>query len=314
MRVEVQLSDRSRIHVVVVNYRSVAHLRACLSSLRPTEVDTIVVLDNGSGADELDQLRELERVDTRLRVVAGKENVGFGAGVNRAVALGAYAPDDHLWILNPDTVVQLDAPGLLSHALHEGADIVSPLILTGDPETVWFAGGVVDERRGVTRHFGEGQRPPLGPCDVFATSFVTGAAPMMTTRTWRALGGFREDLFLYWEDADLCRRAREAGRVLRVVPNARVWHAQGASSEDSPGGNGPAFYYFNQRNRVLVCGPAVGAWRLVAVTGLRETLRLLVRPLLLERSGRLTKASASVKGVRDGLAGRTGRGSLRETR
>lgn len=309
--VEDQLSQRSGIHVIVVNYRSVTYLRACVSGLLLTEIDSLLVLDNASGRDEIDELRALEQSDSRVHVVESEENVGFGAGVNRAVELGGYALQDHLWILNPDTRVRPDAPGLLSRAIHDGAHIVSPLILTGSPPTVWFAGGAVDERRGVTRHFGEGEDPPPWPSDVFATSFVTGAAPMMSMATWHALGGFREDLFLYWEDADLCRRATDAGLVMRVVPDARVWHAQGASSADSSGGNGSTFYYYNQRNRILVCGPRAGAWRLVAVTGLRETLRLLVRPLVLERSGRLAKLSASTNGVRDGLRGRTGPGPTR---
>jgi GT2 family glycosyltransferase len=190
---------------------------------------------------------------------------------------------------------------------------VSPLLITGSPATVWFAGGVVDERRGVTRHFREGEVPPEKPSKAFDTSFITGAAPMMRMGTWSALGGFREDLFLYWEDADLCRRAVASGLSLQVVPDARVWHAQGGSSADSPRGNGPAFYYFNQRNRLLVCGPRAGAAKVAAVTGLRETVRLLVKPLLLERSGRGQKVAASVRGIRDGLAGRTGRGSFRHS-
>ena len=131
---------------------------------------------------------------------------------------------------------------------------------------------------------------------------------MMSAQTWHALGGFREDLFLYWEDADLCRRAVDAGLVLQVVPDARVWHAQGVSSAGGRTGNGPAFYYYNQRNRVLICGGRVGKWRLVAVTGLRETLRLLAKPLLVERSARWVTFAASLRGLRDGLQGKKGRG------
>lgn len=302
--------DRARIHVIAVNYHSAGALRRCLATLLPTPVDAITVLDNGSGPADVAALRELERTDGRVRVIAHDENVGFGAGVNRAVKLAAPAPEDHLWILNPDTTVHPDAPALLSDELRRGADIVSPLIVTGQPETTWFAGGRVDERRGETRHFGEGSPPPRDHVAPFDTPFITGAAPMLTARTWARLGGFREDLFLYWEDADLSRRARELGLTLTVVPQARVWHEQGTSSAGGRGGNGPPFYYYNQRNRVLVCSPAAGAWRMVAVTGLRETLRLVVKPLLLETSPRWPKVVASVRGLRDGLAGRTGRGPV----
>lgn len=302
------MSNRARVHVVVVNHRSVEEFRGCLASLLPTRVATITVLDNASGGDEVDQLRDLARADDRVRVIAHPENVGFGAGVNAAIEHVPAEPGDHLWILNPDTIVNQDAPTLLSEALLDGADLVSPLILTGNsPEVVWFAGGAADLRHGVTRHHREGEAPPAESGEPFATNFITGAALMITARAWAALDGFREDLFLYWEDADLCRRAVAAGFRLRVVPRARVWHAQGASSADDHGGNGPAFYYYNQRNRVVVCGPEVGGpWRLVAVTGVRETLRLLAKPVLLETRPRGAKFVASVRGLRDGLAGRTG--------
>ena len=44
------------------------------------------------------------------------------------------------------------------------------------------------------------------------------------------IGGFDEDFFLYFEDADLCRRALKAGMAIRYVPQAVVTHIGGASS------------------------------------------------------------------------------------
>ena len=62
-------------------------------------------------------------------------------------------------------------------------------------------------------------------------SFVTGAAMMMHISTFELIGGFREDLFLYWEDVDLSLRAGRAGVRMELVPDARVWHAEGGSAE-----------------------------------------------------------------------------------
>jgi GT2 family glycosyltransferase len=44
------------------------------------------------------------------------------------------------------------------------------------------------------------------------------------------VGGFDERYFLYWEDADLCRRLRQRGYSIRYVPSARVAHPGGASA------------------------------------------------------------------------------------
>jgi hypothetical protein len=45
-----------------------------------------------------------------------------------------------------------------------------------------------------------------------------------------AVGGFDERYFLYWEDADVCRRLRARGHSIRHVPAARVIHTGGGSS------------------------------------------------------------------------------------
>ena len=54
------------------------------------------------------------------------------------------------------------------------------------------------------------------------------------------LGGFDEDFFLYFEDADLCRRALRAGMAIRYVPDAVVTHIGGGSSSED--------YHFGPRH------------------------------------------------------------------
>jgi GT2 family glycosyltransferase len=45
-----------------------------------------------------------------------------------------------------------------------------------------------------------------------------------------AVHGFDERFFLYWEDADLCRRLRAKGYHVRYVPGASAIHRVGQSS------------------------------------------------------------------------------------
>jgi GT2 family glycosyltransferase len=58
---------------------------------------------------------------------------------------------------------------------------------------------------------------------------------MMLARreVWQALGGFRDDFFIYGEDTDLCFRAGRAGYRITVVPAARVRHLPGAGGPPS---------------------------------------------------------------------------------
>jgi len=60
--------------------------------------------------------------------------------------------------------------------------------------------------------------------------WVSGACMLVRRDAFDRVGGFDERFFLYWEDADLCRRLRGAGWRVRYQPAARVVHLVGRSS------------------------------------------------------------------------------------
>ncbi|TDS82631.1 glycosyltransferase family 2 protein [Nesterenkonia aurantiaca] len=286
----------------IVNYRSSTYLEACLNSLAEAGVDRAAVVDNYSSDEERAEVRKVaERSQITVTVVLSDSNPGFGAAVNRAVRALKALETDLIWIVNPDAVVTREAAvGLSSRILHGRVDVVSPLIVTGDPVTpsVWFGGGHIDTRAGRTihLHLGDDPRTLSGLQDV---TFVTGAAPMLMAKTFDALGGFREDLFLYWEDADLSRRATAADMRLAVDLDSIVWHAVGGSGDAE--GRSAAYYRFMQRNRLIVCSRWTSRWNLVIGMGSVETVKLLLRPLK-ERFGRFEKFQAGVAGLLDGFA------------
>jgi GT2 family glycosyltransferase len=47
---------------------------------------------------------------------------------------------------------------------------------------------------------------------------------------FRAVGGFDEDFFLYWEEVELCHRIKKAGFAIHALPSAKVRHVGGAST------------------------------------------------------------------------------------
>jgi GT2 family glycosyltransferase len=61
--------------------------------------------------------------------------------------------------------------------------------------------------------------------------WISGACMLARREALAAVGGFDERYFLYWEDADLCRRLRAAGWTARYVPHAVVVHRVGGSSQ-----------------------------------------------------------------------------------
>ena len=56
---------------------------------------------------------------------------------------------------------------------------------------------------------------------------------LFRSEAFAAVGGFDERYFLYYEDADICRRLQGAGRPVVYVPAAEVVHdARRASRRD----------------------------------------------------------------------------------
>lgn len=288
------------------------YLQDCLNSLDTLAECQVTVLDNGSGEDEVALLTELLAGFPNAKLATSVENLGFGAGVNLAARAADIQQDDLVWVLNPDTTVAPNAAGILEKSiLDDRADIVSPLIASGptDDERIWFAGGGIDVKRGRSYHARHGRPLDQAPRDEFSSGFITGAAPMFRGSAWLELGGFREDLFLYWEDADLSLRASALGQRLVVIPAARIWHREGGSSSQRSGLSA-TYYYYAQRNRLVVCSDGLRRTKLAFFDGWLETARLLLKPLLKERDHRLRKFLASLAGLTAGLRGQTGRAAL----
>jgi N-acetylglucosaminyl-diphospho-decaprenol L-rhamnosyltransferase len=196
-----------------------AALRGLGEQTRPVDV---VVVDNGSA----DGSRELvEREFPEVEVVALGRNLGFGPALNRAVEL---RPADPVILLNNDAVPEARFVEALLETAAMGAEMVAGVTLqVGDGGRIDSAGVVADRTlMGFDYLHGEplaalaGAAPPLGP---------TGGAALYRHASFRAVGGFDDRIFLYYEDLDLALRMRAAGARCELAGEARAAHAYSAS-------------------------------------------------------------------------------------
>lgn len=297
-----------RVGVVVVNYASSLYLEGLLASLTDEPVVRILVWDNYSSQVECSALNSLQAAYPKVTLQCCPVNLGFGAGVNAAIELLASKGQhyDYFWILNPDVTVRPGAlAALVSSAIEHGCEIISPLILIAGTQRVWFAGGTIKARAGRSIHRGIGKEQEESLRDYSEVSFVTGAAPLIRADAWLRLGGFAERYFLYCEDADLSMRAADLGLAQGVEPRAVVEHAEGGSSKGS-GTKSPTFYYYTQRNRLLLYGQRYSKIRVLLGSGLLETLRLTLLTMRPPSGGAWRRLQASLVGIMAGMAGEDG--------
>ena len=241
-RGERELRAARRIHegmlsAIVVAYKTPAELAAAVASLRAQSrpPEEIIVVDNGSADGEpLPRLAELDGAT----VVRSPSNDGFGAGCNRGART---ASGDELLVMNADVVLSADALRSLSDRLNSDARIaaVGPRMMSaGDVQLSarsfpTVRTGLLGRRSPLTRALGSARRHPREFRHVFGgagdVDWVSGACMLLRGQAFREVGGFDEDYFLYWEDADLCRRLGGKGWRVAYEPAAVVHHVTGAS-------------------------------------------------------------------------------------
>lgn len=236
-----------QVSALLVNYNSGFELRRALQSIadenvgRPWEA---VVVDNASTDSSSNIVDEFA---PPARLLRNAENVGFARGINQALAHSA-AP--LVVIMNPDCYLVGGALTTLEAELlsHDTCAIVGPRILDPDGSIQGSARGDPDMltglfgRRAALRRLLPGlsvsKRNVVADHVRMAHSsvvvdWVSGACMLARREALEKVGGFDESYFLYWEDADLCRRLRRIGYDIRYVPGATAVHRVGQSSRSA---------------------------------------------------------------------------------
>jgi GT2 family glycosyltransferase len=126
---------------------------------------------------------------------------------------------------------------------------------------------------------------------------------LVRSSVFETVGGFDESYFLYWEEIDLCRRARRAGFQLAVCSTIEAVHRPGEPA-GTAGERAHRIYYMwrNQFRFAFKSWGAAGILFLIrrAATMLRETLRYV-------RAGRVDLLQAGWHGLAAGIRGERGR-------
>jgi N-acetylglucosaminyl-diphospho-decaprenol L-rhamnosyltransferase len=215
------MSLSQSITAIVVSHDSAQVLPACLDALAGEGVPALVI-DNASSDDS----REVGAAHGAT-VIANPRNEGYGRANNIGVAA---ATTPYVLIVNPDLELQSGgAAALLAAAkCYPDAGMLAPRIV--EP-----SGRIFLQPRSLLSpaHLNRSGDMPIPTGDA-CLPFLSGACLLIRRETFLALGGFDQNIFLFYEDDDLCRRMRDAGHSLVHVDAAEARHARGRSSPPSP--------------------------------------------------------------------------------
>ena len=204
---------RPPITAVVVNWNGFEDTRRCVESLRAQDPSPgIVVVDNGSTDGSAERLAGLPGPE----LVRSDRNCGFAGGANLGIRRALEGDAAYVWLVNNDAEAE---PGALS-ALVAAAEAERSVGIVGGVLPEAWGGGRINRWTGVAS-------PAAGPGDKL--DYVTGACMLVRRAVFEQVGLFDEAFFFYFEDADLCLRARRARWRLAVAPEARVRHRAGST-------------------------------------------------------------------------------------
>lgn len=233
----------SELVAVVLDYRTPDKTLACLRTLAHEGVRRIVLVENSEdgGASLRAMQPGLEELRTRglaIDVLDEGRNLGFAAGVNRALSHVRRLGVADVLLINSDARMKPGALEAMTAALGSGADMVVPMLVSTEgekrkPVAYYQKRSAIMARR----------RLPG------SLAYATGAC-MLLSRTVAEPGLLDEDFFFYGEDVMLSARLLAHGRRWLVEESAEVIHEGSGSAR-----NGSLFYeYHINRAHLLLAG------------------------------------------------------------
>ena len=215
--------------IQILNYNGMKWLPGLMESLdRVTSAEQVIYVVDNASTDK--SLAWLQQHYPSVKIIRHAENLGYAEAYNRSIPAAFEDGCDWVCLLNTDTLVSPDWLDALGNAASDpGIGIMGPVFTKWDTDepNYYMAGRCAD----VIPYMFDGTRAPVD------RDWVEGSALFIRRECYQQVGGMNPLYFMYWEEADLCRRARHFGWRVTVVPGSVCRHFAGGSGA----GDGPGF-------------------------------------------------------------------------
>ena len=261
-------SGSEKVAIIIVNYRTGELVVNCLESLKCicNESVNVFVVDNCSGDNSVQLIGDWISNNHNTYLICSEKNLGFSGGNNLAIEYvkktGFIA--EFFWLLNPDTLVFQSSLQYLLLFLKKnsqvgitGSRLVYP---DGKCQSSAFRFHTVFSeldnglRLGIISKLLNNWQVsfPISEENI-CVDWVSGASMLVRKQLFDDVGLFDDGYFLYFEETDFCLQAKKSGWSCWHIPNSKVIHFAGASTEIRNGSRKRLpCYWFQSRKRYFL--------------------------------------------------------------
>ncbi len=226
------------LSVIIVSWNTVELLRKCLASVYhnpPGDHFEVIVVDNVSSDGSVQMVQQQF---PQVKLLTNKRNVGFATANNQAIE---QSSGRYILLLNPDTEVKPGALKIMVQFMEDHPEVgaVGAQLLNPNNTLQPSCYPAPTLSREFWRLFHLDKFWPYGTYNMFQwdlnrareVDVVQGAALLLRREALNEVGVLDTDYFIYTEEVDLCYRLQQAGWRLYYVPQARVVHYGGQSTQ-----------------------------------------------------------------------------------
>ena len=233
------------IAIILINYNSSEHSINCIRSIiEKTSTNIryqIIITDNCSEKEDYLKLKSFcdEADYHNLELHRNHINSGFGGGNMSGIK---FANAKYLALVNNDTLFINDCLSILKNALDQNPNIgiagAQAFKENGD-FMISLDHFASPTREIIGRKFLEIINPKKYPkrkkryTNPQQVNFIPGSFMFVRAKDFNEVGGFDTNIFLYYEETDLCIRLANKSKFAYLIPEAEFVHFHGASTERS---------------------------------------------------------------------------------
>jgi len=231
-------TEHSKTLCIILHYGSQDHTNKCIESLANEKHLDIVISDN----DPSQSYEPPQYIREFVKVIKTGGSAGFSEGNN--IAVNAFLTKEHslIFILSNDTIVMKGALNYLRETLNSSkVGAVGPCMpYVSNPKKIWACGGYINKIKIRVCGLQPKSNKP------YQVDYIPGAAILCRSNLWKEIGGFNEEYFLTYEEAEFALEVKKRGFKIMVDPRSVILHNVGMSSQLLP-----KYYYNSIRNRLI---------------------------------------------------------------